>query len=301
MKKKKIFCLGATGFIGSKLVPALMAKGYEPVLFSRRPESTISLYPNLEVISDLNSISEDSSFFGFINLAGAGIADERWSDSRKEILLASRVKPTEAMVNLIQRLKVKPEVVVQGSAMGWYPFSESSEFDESAPYAKSYLGELCAKWESAVEPLEELDLRTCFVRTSLVLESSGGALKKMLPPFKLGLGGKLGSGKQWMSWIHLEDQIGGILHLLENANCTGPFNFSSPEPVTNKEFTRLLGAAIKRITPFPVPGFLLRLALGEMSCLLLQGQRLKPTKLLESGYHFQYPSLKTAFSKIFKQ
>ncbi|MDX2471208.1 MAG: TIGR01777 family oxidoreductase [SAR324 cluster bacterium] len=301
MKKNKILCIGATGFIGSYLVPALREKGFEPVIFSRRPKKTKEIWPDLDVVSSLEEIPAEANFHAFINLAGAGIADKRWTDERKKILLESRIDSTSAMVALIERLKMKPEVVIQGSAMGWYPFSEERSFDESEPHAENYLGQLCSHWESAAGALEALSIRTCFVRTSLVLDASGGALKKMLPPFKLGLGGKLGHGKQWMSWIHLDDQVGGILHLLNNPNCQGAFNFSSPEPVTNRDFTELLGAALGRPTLFPVPALALKLALGEMSCLLLQGQRLKPTKLLESGYHFQYPSLKTAFSKIFKK
>ena len=300
MMKKKVFCLGATGFIGSHLVSSLLKNNYDVILFSRNPEKTKALWPEVKVISSYDQIDADQEIYGCINLAGAGIADQRWSDQRKQVLASSRLEPTRKLAQWILTCKQKPSVVIQGSAIGYYPFDLEKEFAETAEVADSFLGELSSSWENEIEPVTKAGIRTCLVRTSLVFGAGGGALGKMLPIFKLGLGGKLGSGKQWMSWIHIDDEVGGILHLLGNENCKGAYNFASPEPITNKDFTKALGSALGRFAPFPVPSIALKLLLGEMSCLLLQGQRVKATKLLESGFHFQYPSLNDAFSHIFK-
>ena len=297
---KNILLSGATGFIGTPLVHHLSQMGWQIHLLSRNQKKTAELFPQAHVYAKYSEIPE-VEFKAFINLAGAGIADKKWTETQKNILLQSRIQSTKEMVQFALSLKEKPEVMLQGSAIGYYGFSLLDEFAETAPAAPDFLGQLAHSWEETAKPVEQAGIRLCFLRTSLVLGPKGGALNHMLPPFKMGVGGRLGDGKQWMSWIHLTDEIGAILHLLNNPECKGAFNLSAPEVVTNQEFTKKLAQALHRPAFFPVPSFVLKILFGELSCLLLQGQRTSCRKLLESGYQFQYPELSAALGQILNE
>ncbi len=295
-----ILLLGATGFIGSRLVKVLTQQKWKLHLISRNPTQARQRFPYAQVEASLDQFSKQT-FQACVNLAGAAIAEKRWSKRRKTTLTQSRVQTTKQLTQFLLTLPRPPEVVIQGSAIGYYGFSATQEFTETDPPAQDFLGQLAQAWEAAASPLAQAGIRLCQIRTALVLGPQGGALRKMLPPFQLGLGGPLGRGKQPMSWIHLDDEVGAILHLLRNPNCRGAYNLAAPEVPSNQAFTKALARALRRPAFLPLPAVALRLALGEMSCLLLQGQRVSCAKLLESGYHFQYPELSAALGQICSQ
>lgn len=234
-----------------------------------------------------------------VHLAGAGIGDRRWNDDYKRLLVDSRVQSTALLAEAIASLDSRPAVFLSGSAMGFYGDRGDEQLDESAPGGSGFLADLVAQWEAAAQPAVAAGVRTAFLRTSIVLDPDSGALAKMLPLFRLGLGGRFGSGRQWMSWITLADEVGAIIHLLGSSD-SGPVNLVAPEPVTNADFTKALGSALGRPTLLPVPAFGPRLLLGrEMAdALLFDSARLVPRTLLASGYAFAHPDVEQALEAI---
>jgi len=295
-KEGLILLLGGTGFIGTALAQALGQAGQPYALVSRNLPGAKQRFPLAQVFGSLPEVPSNLGVKAIINLAGAGIADAPWTVQRKQLLTDSRVQTTAAAAQLALRLESPPECFLQGSAYGIYGTSLEADFAEDAPPAGDFLGRLAAAWEQAAQPAAQRGTRLVFLRTSLVL-GLGGALTRMLPPFRWGLGGPLGSGQQWMSWIHLADQVGAMLHLLHSPQAVGPFNLAAGA-VTNAAFAAALAQALGRPAWLRLPAWALKLSLGEMSLLLLQGQRVQNRKLLESGYQFQYPELSTALAQI---
>ncbi|MFT6371424.1 MAG: hypothetical protein ACJAZT_000151 [Gammaproteobacteria bacterium] len=288
---------GGTGFIGSALCTRLLDEKHSIVVLSRHPEK-IKL--PIKAVSSLEQLTDDDIFNVVINLAGEPIADKRWSDQRKNRIYASRIVTTEALIAYLKKSINKPKLLISGSAIGYYGIDGTDDIiDENSGNDDSFSSELCQKWETAALKAESLGIRTCLLRTGIVLGKNGGALSKMLPPFKMGLGGKIGHGKQWMSWIHLDDLVGIIVYCINNDNLKGPINGTSPNPVINQVFTKTLGLALKRPTIFPMPKAVIKLLMGQMGEeLLLVGKRILPQKVLDAGYNFKYKTLEEALKNI---
>ena len=295
----KILITGGTGFIGRELCKLLLESEHQLTVLSRKPESVSGLCgAKVKAINKLDDLSKNDSFDAIINLAGEGIADARWSPSRKQILLDSRVKVTEQLVAFIDRAEKKPAVLISGSAVGYYGDQGATELDESSAFNGGYSHSLCAEWEAAAEQAKAYGVRVCIIRTGLVVGAKGGFLKRMLLPFKLGLGGRLGDGSQWMSWIHMQDYIRIMQRMLETNSLEGIFNATAPNPVSNDQFTRCLAKVLNRPAFLPVPAFVLNVLLGEMSELLLGGQRVLPKRLQQENFKFEFTSLEQALQDV---
>lgn len=294
----RILITGGTGFIGKALCPLLASQGHELVLWTRQ------LKPKLPkgVTDYVNQLSEleSDSIQAVVNLAGAGIADKRWSEERKQLLISSRVKTTETLVEWMKTQTVLPKVLVSASAVGYYGEQGDESVTEQTKPVAGFTHDLCAAWEKAALAAEDLGVRVCLVRTGVVLGKGGGSLAKMLPAFKLGAGGPLGNGQHWFPWIHLQDMAGIYAWLIKNEQAIGVFNASSPNPVTNKVFTKALGKALCRPAFFPMPEKVLKLLFGEMAELLLVSDKMLPQRLIEEGFTFAYPKLDEALDVIIK-
>ena len=299
MQAKHYLISGGSGFIGSHLIPRLLSEGNKVTILSRTPAKTLAQFQqNVKVIDDLSKLGPTDHFDIIINLAGQGIADKRWSDKVKQQLFDSRLLITRALVAYMQQAEVKPELFISGSATGIYGLRDDEVLTESATGDDSFSTELCADWEAEAKAAEALGIRCCYLRTGIVL-GNGGALDKMLPPFKFGLGGPMGSGKQWMSWIHMNDLIGIILHVVAHKQLSGPINGTAPAPVTNKVFASTLGKVLKRPAFLPLPGFVLKLLMGQMGEeLLLSGHRAIPEKVTAAGYQFIHEELESALGAV---
>ncbi len=298
----KILITGGTGFIGRHLIPRLLEDDHQLVVLTRSETKARELFgASVRVISDLEQIASDESLDGIINLAGEGIADKRWSEKRKQVLLDSRIDTTADLISLMMRLERKPEVLISGSAIGFYGGrTDALQLDEQSGVVNDYTHQLCQQWESEALKAQSMGVRVCLIRTGVVL-GDGGALAKMLLPFKLGLGGPVASGDQWMSWIHIEDEVDIISMMLTHPQFNGAYNLTAPGAVTNADFSRGLAAALSRPAWFRVPAFVLQLMLGEGSDLLVRGQRVCPKRLLDAGYEFAYPGLTAALNQLLKQ
>ena len=296
----KVLISGGTGFIGQALVPRLIEYTHEPIIWTRTEAKARKLFGDeVRVITSLEQIQDDEVIDGIINLAGEGIADQRWSEPRKTLLRSSRVDTTSALISLIQRLNRTPEVLISGSAIGYYGAQDGDQpLSESGEVTDGFTHQLCADWEHTALQAEAEGVRVCLVRTGVVLGKNGGALEKMLPPFRLGLGGPVGNGEQWMSWIHIEDEVEVLCMMLTHTLFTGPYNLTAPGAVTNAEFTRQLAATLHRPAWFRIPAFVLDMMLGEGSELLLKGQRVYPTRLEEAGYKFAFPELDVSLRQV---
>jgi uncharacterized protein len=235
-----------------------------------------------------------------VNLAGEGIGDRRWNDAQKARIRDSRVKGTTLLAETLAELSDPPGVLVSGSAIGIYGDRGDEILTEDSPPGSAFLAEVCQAWEAATAPAEAAGIRVVHLRTGIVLSAAGGVLKKMIAPFKLGLGGRMGSGRQWMSWIVIDDEVGAIVHVLGDGGPTGPVNATAPHPVTNAELTKALGDVFHRPSLMPLPGAALKLALGAQMAeeLLLGGQRVLPTRLEGSGYTFEAPELRQALTQL---
>ncbi|MFZ5756484.1 MAG: TIGR01777 family oxidoreductase [Pseudomonadota bacterium] len=295
----RILLTGGTGFIGRPLCAALVAAGHEVTVPSRRPETVATKCgPQVRPMASLADWCEEVAFDAVINLAGEPIADAAWSEARKRALRDSRIGTTQQLVAAIARARQKPHVLLSGSAIGYYGDTGDRAIDESAPPANDFAATLCRDWEHAALAAESQGVRVCLLRTGLVLDASGGMLGKLLPAFRFGLGARLGDGRQWMSWIALDDYIEAVLMLLQNGHARGPWNMTAPQPVTNAEFTRTLARAVHRPAWFSAPSSVLKLALGERSPLLLGGQRVLPARLLQDGFRFRHADLAAALREL---
>lgn len=294
----KVAVTGATGFIGRVLIGRLAARGDSVVALARDPERAKKALGVEAVRWSADEPAPASALSGcdaVVHLAGEGIADKRWSEARKKLLLDSRVKGTTNMVAGLANASPRPRVLISGSAIGIYGNVPEGELDESAPTGGDFLARICREWEEAARGAEALGLRVVYLRTGIVVGKGGGALAKMLLPFKLGAGGPTGSGAQWMSWIHLDDEVGLILHALTDERIRGALNATAPSPVRNRDFAKSLGRAVRRPAVIPTPAFALRAMFGELAdAALLAGQKVLPKKALATGYRFQHTDLDAA-------
>ncbi|NKB62399.1 MAG: TIGR01777 family protein [Gammaproteobacteria bacterium] len=307
-----ILITGGTGFIGSALCSRLVADQHNVVVLSRDP--TLISRP-LSGISSLSQLNENDVFDAVINLAGEPIAEKTWRTRQKQRIWNSRIDTTEAVVDYLSSLRTKPEVLISGSAVGYYGVGkDSGPIVEGAQGDNSFSSMLCRDWESKARRAESFGVRTCLLRTGIVLGKRGGALGKMLLPFKLGLGGKIGDGKHWMPWIHLNDLIDIILFCITHSRCTGPIagsitepiagpiNATAPNAVTNQEFTCTLGKVLNRPTFFTMPAAAIKMLMGQMGEeLLLSGKQVYPEAISQAGYNFKYEHLKDALSDILEK
>lgn len=295
-----ILLTGGTGLIGRALCRALHAEGHNLTVLSRHPETVpAKCGSGVESLASLDDWLPQRHFDAVINLAGEPIVDAAWTRRRKQALWDSRVTLTAALVRRIAAAEHKPAVLLSGSAVGYYGDRGDAVLDESAGAGTGFSAELCKAWEEEALAAEKHNVRVCLLRTSPVLSRDGGLLGKMLLPFKLGLGARLGDGRQWMSWIHIDDYVAIVLRLLRDEALRGPFNMAAPQPVTNREFTRQLAHTLRRPACFVAPSFLLKTAMGERSALLLEGQRAVPTRLEAAGVHFAFATLESALQNLF--
>lgn len=303
----KIVAAGATGFIGRALLNHLVEAHHVVTLLTRNPIAAKSLAGRSVGIETWDGqtagpwVRYVDGADAVINLAGGSIGAMRWTNARKALILDSRVNATKAIVAAIRRARKKPTVLVNASAVGYYGNVESGDVTESHPRGNDFLADVCARWEHEAIAAEALGVRVVIPRNGVVLERDGGALQRLLLPFTFFIGGPLGSGRQWFPWIHRNDVIDAVLFALEHRKISGPVNLTAPEPVTMKEFCNALGKALGRPSWAPVPALMLRIALGEMSQMILTGQRVIPNKLQEAGYIFKYPKLDRALAAILKK
>jgi hypothetical protein len=303
----KIAITGATGFVGSPLVKKLTARGDRILVLTRNVDRAKrifpnSAFPNLEVVYYRPTESGDwqkaiAGCDAVINLAGEPIA-ERWSSEHKKMILASRQLGTQKIVEAIDRADPKPRVLVNASAIGYYGTSETASFDETSPAGNDFLAEVCQKWEAEAAKVKSSGVRLVILRFGIVLGKDGGALAKMLTPFKLFAGGPIGSGRQWFSWIHRDDLVNLILEAIDRADIQGTFNATSPNPVRMNDLCHAIGEVMHRPSWLPVPSFALEVLLGDGAKVVLEGQQVLPKKTQSTGFQYQYPTLKSALSEI---
>lgn len=298
----KLVLAGGTGFIGTPLRQTLVGDGHEVILLTRYPSRVaVAAGQQLRAVAWRPGIAGEwtahlDGVDGIINLAGEPIANKRWTAQQKARIRDSRISATASLVDAIGRLTRKPATLINASAVGYYGPRGDESLDESAVSGQGFLADVCRQWEATARRAESLGVRVVCLRIGVVLANDGGALAKMLPPFRLGLGGPVGSGRQWFSWIHRDDVIGLIRFALTHETLRGPVNATAPEPVTMRQFATALGRALHRPSGLPAPAFALRLVLGEMSEMLLTGQRVVPVVAQRSGYAFGYPSLDRALA-----
>jgi uncharacterized protein len=293
MELSRIAVAGASGLVGGALVRSLTAEGHEVVRLVRRAPRSKD-----EVRWDPEKGHVDAAGLAgcdaVVNLAGAGVGDRRWTDEYKARIRDSRVMGTAVLAEAIASLEEKPRVFVNGSAIGYYGETGTREVDESAPPGEGFLPELCVEWEGATAPAREAGVRTVLARTGLVVSRHGGAWGRLFPLFQAGLGGRLGDGRQYWSYVSLHDEVAAIRHLLDTEGLSGPFNLTAPNPLTNREITAVMGRVLHRPTLFAVPAPVLRTVLGEMSGDVLGSARVLPKRLLESGFTFAFPDIESA-------
>jgi uncharacterized protein (TIGR01777 family) len=295
---KTILVTGGSGFIGRNLCKRLTGSAEKIIVLSRNPVNAAKVLPqSVEIISDLTQLNEPVGIL--INLAGEPIADKRWSEKRKAAITQSRIQTTQALYEYFKQADKPPSVVISGSAIGYYGggTANNQPVTEEGAVEPNFSSKLCADWENTAQQFEQLGARVCLLRTGIVLGEQG-ALSKLLPAFKLGLGGPIASGKQWMPWIHIDDMVEIIAYAIQN-DLSGPINCTAPSPVTNREFAKTLGKVLKRPAIAPMPAAIVKLLFGQMGDeLMIQGQSVIPQKLQQQGFEFNYTDLSEALSEL---
>lgn len=300
-----IVIVGATGFIGNVLAGFFLEKGDTIKGVTRGHKNTEKLKKQgiQPIIWDGHSVNGWEKHLentdAVINLVGENIGNARWTKTKKEKILNSRLNSVNRLSKALEHTKNKPPVIIQASAVGIYGPRGNETLNENTEPGRGFLADVVNQWEAASKPLEKTGIRRVLTRFGMVIDKHGGALPRMILPFRFFAGGPMGTGRQWMSWIHIRDVVRAIDFLVDNPVCTGVFNLTAPHPVTNKEFSRALGRALHRPSFFPAPAFALKLLLGEMAeSLLLTGQRIIPTRLLETGFSFNFPEIDTALKNV---
>jgi uncharacterized protein len=297
--RQTVLVTGATGFIGSRLVSSLTESGHQVIALVRNPAKAEALHPPITLVTGLDQLPSDIRIDAIVNLAGEPISNGLWTEARRRKIVESRVAMTEQVMKLITRLERRPVVLINGSAIGWYGLWQDQVLTESAKSHVSFSHELCDAWESAANCAAEYGVRVVCLRIGLVVGTEGGFLARMLMPFEFGLGGRMGSGNQWMSWIERDDLIRLIAYAIAKPDISGPINATAPIPVTNRKFTEELGRRLHRPAVFPIPSAVLRALAGDLANeLLLGGQRVIPNKALSSGFVFRHETLRSAFEAI---
>lgn len=294
-----ILLTGGTGLIGRQLCRRWLSQGHHLTVWSRKPANVAKIcgaqVRGIARLEDLGQQPVDA----VINLAGAPIADRPWTHRRKALLWSSRITLTETLLAWLESREQKPSLLISGSAVGWYGDGGERELTEdSPPVNEDFASQLCIAWEETAQRAEAMGVRVVLIRTGLVLSAEGGFLSRLLLPFKLGLGGPIGNGRQWMPWVHIDDQIALIDFLLHQNDARGPYNACAPTPVRNREFAKTLGSVLHRPAFIPMPAFALKVGLGELSLLLLGGQRATPVRLLAAGFTFQFTDLRAALDDL---
>jgi uncharacterized protein (TIGR01777 family) len=295
---KTILVTGGSGFIGRNLCKRLVDKFEQLIVLSRNPVEAAKVLPNsVKIISDLTQINQPVDIL--VNLAGEPIADKRWSEKRKAAISQSRIHNTQLLFEHFKASDTSPSVVISGSAVGYYGggLANNQSVTENGAVEPNFSSKLCADWENAAQLFDQLGSRVCLLRTGIVLGEQG-ALSKLLPAFRLGLGGPIATGKQWMPWIHIEDMVEIIIYAIQN-DIDGPINCTAPQPVTNREFAKTLGKVLKRPAVAPMPAPMVKLLFGQMGDeLMVQGQSVIPQKLQQKGFQFKYSQLESALVEI---
>ncbi|HEX2254099.1 MAG TPA: TIGR01777 family oxidoreductase [Thermoanaerobaculia bacterium] len=300
----RILITGGSGLIGRALTPELTTRGYEVVILSRRPEKVRGLPAGARAVGwDATTAAgwseELSGALGIIHLAGANLAHWPWTAERKRVIRESRVGSGQAVLAAIQRVRERPAFLLQSSGVGYYGDRGDEPMREEDGPGRGFLAELCVDWEASTAAVEDLGVRRVVLRSGVVLSTEGGALPPIARPFKLFVGGPLGTGRQYISWIHIADEVRAIRFLAEHSEARGPFNLAAPEPVTNREMSREIAAALRRPNLLRAPAFALHLTLGEMSQALLEGRRVLPAALLALGFEFRFPRLPQALADLY--
>ena len=291
-----ILMTGGTGFIGAALAESLVAAGHSVTVLTRQDRVAGD---GVRFLRSLDEITDDSVIDGVVNLAGASLAGRRWTTAYKREILESRLDTTRALLQLMERLDRKPEVLVSASAVGYYGHHGDEALGEDGASTPGFSSDLCHRWEALALQAEPLGVRVCLARLGVVLGRGGGALEQMARPFRFGIANWLGDGRQWLSWVHRRDVIAALSMLLERVDLSGPFNVTAPEPVTSRGFCDAMKRRKKTVVTAPVPAALMRLMVGEMADeLLLNGQRVVPVRLQSAGFEFEYPDLDGALKDI---
>jgi len=303
----KIAIAGATGFVGSRLVERLQAEGHQVLVLTRNPSAAqkvfpTSAFPNLEIIAYTPTESGSwqeaiAGCEGVVNLAGEPIAEGRWTAQRKQEILSSRQLGTQKIVEAIAKAHPKPSVLVNASAIGYYGTSETATFDETSPPGNDFLAQVCQAWEAEANKVKDAGVRLVILRLGIVL-GQGGAIARMIAPFKLFAGGPIGTGRQWFSWIHRDDLVNLIIQALTRPEIEGIFNATAPNPVRMAELAQTLGQVINRPSWLPVPGFAIEVLLGDGAIVVLEGQQVLPQRPLEYSFEYQYSTVKQALEEI---
>ena len=295
----RILITGGSGLIGTALQRSFKEKGYDLLLASRsEPKDSTYIQWSIEDGFSDEGLSRVEGLDAVVHLAGEGISGFRWTEAKKKAIRDSRVLGTRTLIDAFAKLKTPPKTFISGSAIGYYGDRGSEEMTEASSAGDTFLSNVCKEWEAESRRAEDLGIRTVLLRTGIVLSKDGGALAAMLTPFKFGVGGVVGSGEQWMSWVALDDEINAINFVLENENVRGAVNVTSPNPVTNEQFTKTLGDVLYRPTILPLPEFAVNMIFGEMGdALLLDSTRVLPKRLTDAGFEFQYPKLKQALER----
>lgn len=301
---KKIVITGASGLIGKKLVTALTNRGDNVIVFTRnldRSKSILSMAKSF-VKWDYNQNQNWQEYIeganAVVHLAGVNLFAKRWDKDFKKLIIKSREKSTNSLVNVINQCKVKPEMFVSASGVGYYGDQQETILNENSPKGKDFLSDVCYLWESEATKVEESGVRRVSIRTGIVLSTKDGALKQMLLPFKLFVGGPLGNGNQWFPWLHIDDIVGIYMHAIDTSYVNGSINAASPHMVRMKEFAKTLGKILNRPSSFPVPQFVLKTLVGEAAEVVTASQRIVVKKLLDSGYRFAFPHLEAALRNL---
>jgi uncharacterized protein (TIGR01777 family) len=299
----RVLITGGTGTVGRRLVEHLFQQVHTAIVVSRQAYKPATLPAKItfarwdgQTAAGWGHLVNEAD--AIVNLAGAGLADARWTDERKKLIKDSRAQAGQAVVEAIRAAENKPKVLIQASAVGYYgPHRDGVISEESGP-GSDFLADVCRAWEASTEAVEALGVRRVIIRSGVVLDTHGGAFPRLLLPFRLFAGGPVGSGRQWFPWIHYHDEVSAIRFLIENKSASGPFNLAAPNLLTNRQLVKVIGQTMKRPAFFPVPALALKLAFGEMASVLLEGQPVAPNRLQTLGFEFKYPTAEAALANL---